>query len=431
MNSPTPASESTHWKKPFFTVWTGQAFSLFGSNLVQFALIWHITAATGSATILAIASMVGMLPQVLLGPFAGALVDRWNRRLVIMVSDAIIALFSLLLAILFYTGTAQIWQILVIMAIRSLGGAFHWPAMQASTSLMVPHSQLARIAGMNQALMGTMGIVAPPLGALLLSFMPVGGILLIDVSTAAIAIFAISLVRIPQPARLQVTAGTGLRPLIEDMKIGFRYIARWPGLLALGGLAMIINFLVTPAFSLIPILVTRHFGGEAIQLGIINSSFSVGFVIGGLALSAWGGFKKKIYTSFMGLAGMGIGIMIAGSAPSNLFYVGLAGMAIAGIMNPIANGPLFAIFQASIAPEMQGRVLSLISSTAGLISPLSLLVAGPIADALGIQTWYWIAAIACILLAGAGLFIPAIMSIEEQGKELSQTQETNHASSND
>jgi MFS transporter, DHA3 family, macrolide efflux protein len=418
MDPSIPTGESNSWKKTFFTVWTGQAFSLFGSNLVQFALIWHITAATGSATVLAAASMVGMLPQVFLGPFAGALVDRWNRRRVIIAADGVIAVVSLLLAVLFYTGTVQIWHIFLVMAIRSLGGAFHWPAMQASTSLMVPHSQLSRVAGMNQALLGIMGIVAPPLGALLLSFMPVGGVLLIDVSTAAIAIFAISLVRIPQPARLQVTAGAGLRPLIEDMKIGFRYVARWPGLLALGGLAMIINFFVAPSFSLIPILVTNHFGGEAMQLGFINSSFSIGFVVGGVLLSAWGGFKKKIYTSFLGLAGMGIGIFIAGAAPSNLFILGLIGMGIAGTMNPIANGPLFAIFQSSIAPEMQGRVLSLISSSSALIMPLSLMVAGPISDALGIQTWYWIAAAACVIMAAVGLFIPAIMTIEEQGKEL-------------
>jgi MFS transporter, DHA3 family, macrolide efflux protein len=415
------------WKKRFFIMWTGQAFSLFGSSLVQFALIWHITASTGSATLLATAAMVGMLPHVLLGPFAGALVDRWNRRRVMIIADSVIALFSLLLVVLFFTGVVQIWHILVVMAIRSLGGAFHWPAMTASTSLMVPSDQLSRIAGLNQALQGAMGIVAPPLGALLLIWMPVGGILLIDVGTAAIAVLALAMIAIPQPARLQITAGTGLRPVLTDMKQGFRYIALWPGLLWLTALAMVVNFMGTPVFSLIPILVTRHFGGEAMQLGMINSSYSIGFVVGGLVLSAWGGFKKKIHTSFLGLFGMGFGVLLVAAAPPHLFILGVAGITIAGIMNPITNGPLFAIFQSSIAPEMQGRVLALISSAAGLISPISLMIAGPIADAVGIQSWYWAAALVSILLAVAGMFIRPILQIEEQGRELIEASQTSGA----
>ncbi len=155
----------TNWKKRFFLIWTGQAFSLLGSGLVQFALVWWLTRTTGSATVLAGATLAALLPEVFLGPFAGALVDRWNRRLVMIFADAAIALVTFGLVILFWQGNIQVWHVFVALFIRSLGGAFHWPAMQASTSLMVPDDQLARISGINQALRGGMNIIAPPLGA--------------------------------------------------------------------------------------------------------------------------------------------------------------------------------------------------------------------------------------------------------------------------
>src|SRR6266508_1200350 len=160
MQTSQPVSDN--WAARFFTVWTGQAFSLFGSQLVQFALIWWLTQKSGSATILAIATLVGMLPQIVLGPFAGAIVDRWNRRAIMIIADGSIALFTLLLAYLFATQRVQIWHVYAIMAIRALGGAFHFPAMSASTPLMVPEKHLTRISGMNQTLQGLMPLVSPP-----------------------------------------------------------------------------------------------------------------------------------------------------------------------------------------------------------------------------------------------------------------------------
>ncbi len=407
------------WQRPFFTVWAGQAVSLLGSSLVQFALVWWLTESTGSATILALATLMALLPNILIGPFAGTLVDRWNRRMVMIVADSSIALVSLLLAILFLTGHAQVWQVYLVMAIRSIGGAFHWPAMQASTSLMVPHKQMARIAGMNQSLSGLMTIAAPPLGAFLLAIIPVGAILMIDVSTAAVAVFILSLIHIPQPDKApEPASGGGLNTMLQDMRAALRYVSSWTGLLMLGTIAMIINFLVTPAFSLVPILVTKRFNGQAMQLGIMNSAYGVGMLAGGLILTAWGGFHKKIYTSLAGLIGMGAGIVLMGIVPPQTFLFGVAAIAFVGIMNPIANGPLFAIFQTSIAPEMQGRVFALISSLSGLTSPISLLIAGPISDAFGVQVWYVAGGIACILMAVVALFIPPLLQIEEQGKNL-------------
>ncbi|UCH61251.1 MAG: MFS transporter, partial [Anaerolineales bacterium] len=185
------------WALPFFTIWSGQTISLLGSQLVQFALIWWLTKATGSATVLATASLIGMLPQVFIMPVAGALVDRWSRRVTMMVADSLIALMTVLLAVLFWRGEVQIWQVYLLMFIRSAAGGFHWSAMQASTSLMVPQKQLSRIQGINQMTNGGLNIISAPLGALLLEVLPVQGVLAIDVGTALLAIAPLFFIPVP------------------------------------------------------------------------------------------------------------------------------------------------------------------------------------------------------------------------------------------
>lgn len=415
----TPLSPPTRWASRFFAIWGGQAFSLFGSSLVQFALVWWLTQTTGSATVLAMATLAAILPQVVIGPFAGALVDRWNRRLVMIVSDSLIALITLGLIGLSVAGQMQVWHVYVVMFLRSALGAFHWTAMQASTSLLVPNEQLARVAGLNQTLNGAMSIVAPPTGALLLGVLPLYGLLAIDVVTALMAVLPLLFFAIPQPVHsLEAVAagGQAARPSMwGDLRAGLRYVAGWPGMLAIILMAMVLNFIINPAFSLMPILVTKHFGGGALQLGGLESAWGIGVVAGGLVLSAWGGFRRRIVTSLMGVVGMGLGTLIIGLSPASAFTLALAGMFFGGFMNPMANGPLFAVLQSSVAPEMQGRVMSLVGSGSAAMMPLSLLIAGPVADAVGVRAWYVVGGLAC---AGIGLLafaVPAIMNVERNG----------------
>jgi DHA3 family macrolide efflux protein-like MFS transporter len=409
-----------NWAGRFFTVWTGQAFSLFGSALVQFALIWWLTQKSGSATVLALATLVGMLPQILLGPFAGALVDRWNRRIIMMMADATIAVFTLLLAYLFATDTVQLWHIYAIMAVRALGGAFHFPAMSASTPLMVPEGQLTRVNGLNQTLQGINGLIAPPIGALLIGLLPTQGILLIDVGTAMLAILPLFFISIPQPKRYGDIQQKVKSSLMQDVREALAYIRSWPGLVAIIFMALFLNFLLVPTGSLLPLLVTKHFSKGAMELGLINSVEGFGIIAGGIILSIWGGFKKKIVTSMAGIIGLGIGVMLIGLAPASLFIVALTGSILLGAMIPITNGPIGALLQSIIRPNMQGRVMSLISSGATAISPLGLLIAGPLSDALGIQVWFWAGGVICIIIGIAGFFVPAIMDLENN-KEVTPT----------
>lgn len=406
-----------HWAPPFFTIWVGQAFSLLGSMVVQFALVWWLTQTTGSATVLATAALAGILPQVVVGPFAGALVDRWNRRLVMIAADTLIALLTLALIGLHLLGQMQVWHIYAVMFLRSALGGFHWTAMQASTSLMVPNAHLARVAGFNQTLHGAMNIIAPPFGALLLGVLPLHGVLAIDVVTACMAVAPLLFIAIPQPPQRPASVGAGVaaaRPsVLGDLRAGLRYVAAWPGLLAIIIMAMALNFIINPAFSLMPLLVTKHFGGGALQLGWLESAWGVGVVVGGLTLSAWGGFRRRVVTSMMGVIGMGAGTLAIGLAPASAFSLALAGMFFGGFMNPMANGPLFATLQATVAPEMQGRVMSLVGSGAAAMMPLSLLIAGPVADALGVRIWYVIGGLACAIIGLAAFAVPAIMNVDQ------------------
>ena len=412
--SPAPAAPP-RWAPKFFTIWTGQAFSLVGSSIVQFALVWWLTQKTGSATILATASLVALLPQIVLGPFVGALIDRWNRRVIMIVADSCIAAFTGLLIFLFLSGRIEVWHVYVILMVRSLGGAFHGPAMTSSTSLMVPNKHLARVAGMNQTLQGVISIFAPPLGALLLSLLPTGQVLFVDIGTAALAVIPLFFIPIPQPPKL-VAQANGLAPKSSywhDLKEGYLYVVKWKGLLGLVLLAMGLNFLLSPASALTPLLIKDIFNGGAQQLGWAESIFGVGMIVGGLALSTWGGFKRRIITSFSGIIGIGAGILLVSLTPSNLFWLFLAANFIVGAAQVFANGPLSAIFQSTIAPEMQGRVFSLIGAGATAMMPLSLLIAGPLSDWLGVRTWYMFGGILCILMTLVAFFIPVIVNIEQ------------------
>ena len=408
------------WALRFFTMWAGQAVSLIGSSLVQFALVWWMTKITGSATVLATASLIAILPQILLAPFAGTLVDRWNRKIVMMAADSLIALATLVLILLFAVGHESIWSVYIILFVRSAGGAFHSPAESASISLMIPRAHLARIAGLNQTLNGILNIISPPLGALLIGIFPIQGVLAIDVGTAIIAVSILAFIRIPQPPRqvAQANRTANKTSYLQDLREGWTYMVAWPGLMGITLIAMAINFLVVPAFSLLPLVVTREYHGNVLQLGLVDSLFGIGIFVGGAVLGAWGGFMKRIVTSMFGVMGMGIGVLIFGLLPSRMFYTALGGIFLLGFMQVMANGPLNAIMQSAVDPDMQGRVFSLLGAGASAMQPLSLLVAGPVSDWLGVRAWYMIGGLACIIMALAGLFIPVIMNIEENRKKI-------------
>jgi DHA3 family macrolide efflux protein-like MFS transporter len=405
---------NSNWKLSFFGIWTGQAFSLIGSRVVQFALVWWLTKLTGSATVLATATMAALIPEIVLAPLAGAYVDRWNRRMVMIVADGLVALASLWLAYLFWVEAAQVWHVYVIMLVRAVGGSFHWPAMQASTSLMVPEKHLTRVAGLNQTLNGALSIVGPPLGALLMEVLLLYGVMLVDVGTAMLAILPLFFAHVPQPRRDDMDVEGTEKPTVwTDMREGLRYILGWPGLVALIGLAMIVKIALTPAFSLLPLLVSEHFNGDAAQLSLLEAVSGVGILLGGLILSVWGGFRRKIYTMMLGVVILGLGFVALGFTPGGLFWMALVSIFVIGLMIPLVDGPIMAILQGTVTPEMQGRVFTLMGSLLWITSPFSLAIAGPVSDRFGLQVWYLTAGTLCGVAGLGGFFVPAIVNIEE------------------
>jgi DHA3 family macrolide efflux protein-like MFS transporter len=416
MNStPSADGQEGSWARRFFTIWTGQSISLLGSQLTQFGLIWHLTEQTNSGTVLAVASIVGLLPQVLLGPFIGTLVDRWNRRRVMLLADGVVALVTLVLAALFWANLSSLGAIYVAMFIRGVTGMFHFSAMTASTSLMVPKAHLTRIQGLNQLLFGGLNIVAAPLGAVLLSVVAVQGILMIDVSTALLAIVPLLFVSVPQPERISESreVQSALENVWREFQEGLRYVRGWRGLMIIFLMAMFVNILLRPTFSLFPLLVTRHFGGGALQLAWLNSMLGIGIVGGGLTLSAWGGFRRRVLTIIMGVFGLAAGVLLLSLTPSSLFPLALFAVLIVGASTAFTDGPLHAILQATVEPSMQGRVFTLVMSLSGGMAPIGLAVTGPLSDAFGVRTIFLGAGVLCLSAAVAAFYIPALMNIED------------------
>ena len=396
--------------RPFFILWTGQSISLVGSQAVQFALIWWLTKTSGSATILATATLLGLLPPIVLGPVIGALIDRWNRKTVMLAADGFVAVASLLLAWLFAAGIADIPHVLALVFLRALGAAFHSPAMTASTTLMVPEKHFTRIQGLNQGMQGLLTIVAAPLGALLLAIFSMTAVMMVDVGTALLAILPLLAIRVPRPTRSNSLVRSSVW---AETAAGFRYLVRRRGHATLIAMSALINALLVPAFSLLPLLVLQRLNGGAAQFGWLSSALGLGLIVGGVALGAWGGFRRRIVTTLAAMTALGVAVTAVGLTPAGSFLWALVSMSCVGVIVPLVNGPVFAILQATIAPDYQGRVFSLVASLAGGVAPLGLIVAAPVAEIVGVGFWYLAGGIACVAMGIAGFFAPALMRIED------------------
>jgi DHA3 family macrolide efflux protein-like MFS transporter len=287
---------------------------------------------------------------------------------------------------------------------------------------MVPVEQLTRIQGLNQLLNGGLNVVAAPLGALLLGMLPMQGILSIDVITALFAILPLAFIHVPQPERNAVDAEK--TSVWTDFKAGLRYMISWPGLLIIGLMTLGINFTIIPAFSLLPLMVKDYFGGGAIHLSWVESAMGAGMILGGALLGIWGGFSRKILTSLVGLMGMGAGTLILALSPASAISLAVGAALLVGFMTPMTMGPFFAVIQSTVEPDMQARVFSLLSSVGTGITPLGLMIAGPVADRFGIQAWFLLGGILCIFMAMTGLFIPVVMNMEKKGNPLPEVVST-------
>jgi DHA3 family macrolide efflux protein-like MFS transporter len=329
-------------------------------------------------------------------------------------------LATLSLGVLFFLGHVEIWFIYAIMLLRAIGSAFHYPAEQASVALMVPPAHLARIAGLNQAARGVINIISAPLGALILEYMSVEGALMIDVVTAAIAIAIVSFIAIPKQQALVQHGKSWFGTVLRDMRDGFAYLVSWKALMVLTALALVFKMALTPAFSLLPLLVYEHLNGNAAQYSLVEIAVGVGIILGGLILGVWGGFKKHLYTMIMGILGVGLGIFLVGFIPEGKFLWILPPIFVVGLMIPIVDGPLSAILQEKVDNEYQGRVMTLFGSIINLSGPIGLAAAGLAADAFGIQVWFIAAGALVFISIAIGLFNKELRQLDKGPGQIKQ-----------
>jgi DHA3 family macrolide efflux protein-like MFS transporter len=362
----------------FTIVWIGQLVSLLGTAMTTFALAYWAYITTGAATALALVGFFAFAPTILVSPFAGALVDRWNRKLMMMLSDLAAITSTIAVLLLYSTGNLQIWHLYFTGAFTSVFGAFQFPAYSAAVTTMVSKKQYSRASGMLSTAQFASGIFAPILAAaLIVTPIGIGGILFIDILTFLVAIGALLIVHIPRP----VVTEEGLRSkgsLWKESVYGFRYIKRRPSLLGLQLVFFSINLVAVFGNTVSTPMILARTANDAAVLGIVQSTMGVGGVAGSILLSLWGGPKRRIHGV---LAGMGLGMvgMILMGFGRDL-YVWSTAAFISLFFSPIINGSNQAIWQSKVAPDVQGRVFATRAMIAQISVPMAMLLSGPLAD---------------------------------------------------
>ena len=315
--------------------------------------------------------------MLIISPLAGALVDRSNRKFMMMISDLASGLTTIVILILYSTGALQIWQLYITSAIMGLFQTFQWPAFSAAITTMLPKEQYGRANGLMSLAETGSGILAPILAGALLAFIGLGGILTIDIVTFVIAILALLVVHVPQPKVTQV-GEQSQGSLWKESVFGFHYIRKRPSLLGLQLVFLVGNFLCSIAFILTAPMILARTGNNVLALGTVNSIAAVGGVVGGLVMSAWGGTKRKVHGVLSGWALSGLFVALFGLGRSVPVW-SATGFASESI-SPWINGSNQAIWQAKVAPDVQGRVFSIRGLIAWISMPAAMLVAGPLAD---------------------------------------------------
>ncbi len=397
------------WQLRFWSIWIGQAFSLVGSALTQFVLIWWITLNVGSPGALAIAGVMALLPQALLGPLGGTLADRFSRRVIMIVADAISALCMLVLVWLFHTEQILLWHLYTMMFIRSSMQAFQAPAAAASAAMLVPRDWLNRVAGLNQMLQGLMTIAAAPLGALLLAFLPFQGALLVDVFTALLGIVPLLFYAIPQLAR-PATQQTGLWTEFAE---GAQVVLKNRGLLQLYGLVMLVVLTIMPTFTLTPLLVKEHFGGGVNAVAFMEGLAGIGIIAGGALIAVTPIFKRKITTILLSFAISCVTVAFTALTPGSMLWLAALWWALSGITFSTGNAPMIALIQSQVPNQFQGRVLALLNTAMGFAAPLGLGLAALLGEWIGVRGVFIAGGFASAAICLLGFAAPALRRIED------------------
>jgi len=387
--------EYTGWQKKTALFMISQGLSLFGSMLVQYAIIWYVTLSTQSGAALTISTLVGFLPQLVISLFAGVWADRYPRKLLIIGADLLTASSTLVLAIFFLMGYQELWLIYVVSGIRSIGAGIQSPAVNALLPQIVPPARLVKVNSLFGTIHPFIMIVTPVLAGTLMSFSRLEAIFFIDVVTA---LLAVSLLVVLKVAVHQKAAQAQLTGYLDDLKSGLVYIAGNRTIRTLFIFFSVTFFLVTPIAFLSPLMVTRSFGDEVWKLTANEVTFFLGSIVGGAIMMAWGGFKSHFRT--IGFACILWSVLVTSAGLSTNLIVYLIMMFLLGIPMPMFNVPTTSLLQEIVSQDMQGRVFGVQQMIMSAVMPLGMLVFGPVADVISIEL--------LLVISGAGMALPGL-----------------------
>ena len=380
-----------NWLRNIILFLSSQSISLFGSSLVQYTIMWHITLTTESGLMMTLYIICGFIPTFILSPVAGVWADRYNRKMLIILADGLIAAATLVLAILFSMGFDAIWLLFVMAAIRAVGTGIQMPAVGAILPQIVPKDKLTKVNGVNGSIQAIIMFISPMVSAALLGLTTLEKIFFIDVITAMIAIVTLLFflkIAVHEKAKVKQTTS-----YFSDFKLGLQYVNSHAFLKKFFIFFAVFFVLMAPASFLTPLQVTRSFGDDVWRLSAIEIAFSIGMMIGGGIIASWGGFQNKIKTMALASVIMGICTLALGVVP--LFWIYLAFMGLFGVAMPIFGTPGTVLLQEKVEEAYLGRVFGVMGMISTSMMPLGMLIFGPMADFIEIE---W-------LLVGTGIFI--------------------------
>ena len=398
----TPSEEMPGWKRRVTVFLVGQTISTFGSLLVQYALLWHLTLTTKSGLVLALAAVFGFLPQAIVSIFAGVWADRVNRKLMIIISDSTIALATLALAFFMLSGVDDLWLIFLVMAVRSLGAGIQMPAISALIPQIVPTDKLMRVNGLNSSVQSSLLILGPVAAAAIYSTMSLAAILFIDFVTAAIGLLLLATIAVPTLSR---AASLEKPSYFADLREGLTYIfgndlVRWVMVIY-----SIVFLLIVAPSNLSPLMLVRTFGGDVWLLTVLELSFGVGMVAGGALMAIFGSKVDRLGMMVGTSVIFGVLAVVMGFTTNLILFYSL--FFLIGLAVPAFSTSSMTLLQETVEPERQGRVFGFVGIVMAVAMPLGMAVLGPLADVVSVEILLIATGVATVLIAVIAVLLPA------------------------
>ncbi|KRL13707.1 MFS transporter [Schleiferilactobacillus perolens] len=401
----------TTWRFNFYRMWTGQFLSGITSQIVQYALLWYLTVETKSATMISLATIIGFLPGIFISPFVGPIIDRHNKKWLMIGTDMLTALAALVLAVIGFVGHSfPLWMVFLAMFVRSLAQTFQYPTLQSITPTLVPMDMLTKISGQIGAFQSVQMIIAPAVAGVLFGAFNINYVILLDVIGAIFGSATMLITKLPERRKQD-----GPIHFWQDMAAGWALLRRDRGIFQLTLIGAVFTLIFMPAGAVYPLMTTQYFRGTVPMASVVEVVFSVGMMLGGIWIGWRGAGKNRIYALFGSILSVAISGIFSGILSRDF-----TGFVLFNILNfffglgvPFFNAPFMAMIQERFAPEMLGRIIGLTSMLMNLAGPLGLVAAGPIADRFGVNMLFIIMGVGSLLVGASMLLLPAVRHIDD------------------